>query len=243
MIIGIYKITNPSGAVYIGQSWNITKRFATYRRNDKYVASQVLLFRSLQKYGVENHIFEIIHELPKDVEQRIMDSYEILYMDLYRSGGVILLNLKEGGSYGKHSEESKRKMSLSKIGNNIGEEGRLKIALSRKGKKMSDSTKSKLFLINKGRKWTSDQISKAKGKLGIWMKGRKMPDNVINKIREKNSKPISQFSKTGIFIQHWKSAAEAHRTLLISQSHIRSCVNGKRLSTGGFIWKKQIHES
>ena len=47
---GIYKITNPKGKIYIGQSVNIEKRFSSYKsiRNCHY---QIKLFNSLKKYG------------------------------------------------------------------------------------------------------------------------------------------------------------------------------------------------
>ena len=45
--IGIYKITNPKGKVYIGQSININKRWNAYR-NLK-LKSQTKLLNSLKK--------------------------------------------------------------------------------------------------------------------------------------------------------------------------------------------------
>ncbi len=120
--IGIYKITSPSGRIYIGQSWDVNKRFKTYKNLQ--CKGQTLLYKSLSKYGVENHIFEMIHELPKDVEQSILDTYEILYISQYNSNYIrsgFGLNLTDGGDKGtkghKHSQESKEKMRLAKIGN------------------------------------------------------------------------------------------------------------------------------
>lgn len=72
-IVGIYKIVSPSGKVYIGQSGDIDKRFKTY--SNLQCKGQTLLYKSFIKYGVENHQFEIIHKLPKDVDQPILDSY------------------------------------------------------------------------------------------------------------------------------------------------------------------------
>ena len=59
-MVGIYKITNPSGKVYIGQSIDIEKRFKRY--NKLHCKQQYKLYNSLKKYGVENHIFEVIEE-------------------------------------------------------------------------------------------------------------------------------------------------------------------------------------
>ena len=57
---GIYKITNPKGAIYIGSSKHIEKRFAQYknlRSNEQHK-----LRNSINKYGYENHNFEILEE-------------------------------------------------------------------------------------------------------------------------------------------------------------------------------------
>ncbi len=60
-MIGIYKITSPSNRVYIGQSKSIRERFITYK-SLKSTRFQTLLHRSFLKYGIINHIFEVIEE-------------------------------------------------------------------------------------------------------------------------------------------------------------------------------------
>ena len=57
-MIGIYKITNPIGQVYIGQSIDIEKRFYTYKKS--LGKGQPNLNQSFLKYGINGHIFEII---------------------------------------------------------------------------------------------------------------------------------------------------------------------------------------
>ena len=104
-IIGIYKVTSPSGKVYIGQSWDIQRRWIDHKKSKQEKSRK--LYSSFKSHGVENHVFEVIHELPVDVEQEVLDRYEQLYMDAYRDGGVELLNIREGGSRGKHTEETK----------------------------------------------------------------------------------------------------------------------------------------
>lgn len=94
-ISGIYKITSPSGKVYIGRSYGIKQRWRTYRRMD--CKDQNKLFASFFKYGVDNHEFMILHELPNDVEKEVIERYEIIYLDLYKDCGVELLNLAPGG--------------------------------------------------------------------------------------------------------------------------------------------------
>lgn len=111
-VIGIYKITSPSGKVYIGQSWNIYRRIWAYRAGK--CSKQIPLYYSITKYGWDNHKFEVIHELPPDVDQSILDNYEILYMQQYVECGITLLNVREGGSKGRPSKESIEKMVLSR---------------------------------------------------------------------------------------------------------------------------------
>ena len=59
-MIGIYKITSPSGRIYAGQSSNIEKRWQTY--NQLKCKAQINLYRSFLKYGINSHLFEVIEE-------------------------------------------------------------------------------------------------------------------------------------------------------------------------------------
>ena len=64
-MIGIYKITSPSNKVYIGQSVNIQKRFRDYKSLKRSIKQQPRLYNSFVKYGVNNHLFEILSECTK----------------------------------------------------------------------------------------------------------------------------------------------------------------------------------
>jgi len=57
-IIGIYKITNHVGEVYIGASKNILLRFCQHKTRP----CNKELRKSFKKYGIENHLFDIIEE-------------------------------------------------------------------------------------------------------------------------------------------------------------------------------------
>lgn len=109
-MIGVYKITNPKGKSYVGQSVDIKKRIATYKRLA--CKQQVLLYRSLLKYGFENHSIEILCECkPHELNEK-----EIRFIVLHKSFNLKTgLNLKAGGSQGgKCSEATKRKMRKPK---------------------------------------------------------------------------------------------------------------------------------
>lgn len=107
-MIGIYKVTSPTGKVYIGQSWNIKGRWFAYK--GLRCKDQSIIYRSLSKYGADKHNFEVIHELPEDVSQEVLDVYETLYWEQYKQTAS-MMNAKGPGKGGKHSEESKQKMS------------------------------------------------------------------------------------------------------------------------------------
>ncbi len=51
------------------------------------------------------------------------------------------------------------------------------------------------------------------------------------------SKPVSQFTKDGKYINTFGNSAEAAIKLGIVDSHIGSVCTGKRQTTGGYVWK------
>lgn len=107
MII-IYKITNPKGKIYIGQTKNYKKRINLYRI--LHCKSQIKLYNSLKKYGFDNHKFEIIEEVDiKIADER--EQYWISYFQSYWKDKNKGLNLNKGGNRPKHTIETKRKLS------------------------------------------------------------------------------------------------------------------------------------
>lgn len=160
MNIGIYKITSPSGKIYIGQSWNIQNRFKKYKNCNP---EQIHLFRSFNKYGYNNHTFEVVHILPFDISQIILDRYEQFYMDLYKESGFSLLNTRDAGRGGKHSIETKTLISLSLLGKPKSIEHRINTGIGKRGIYLKSAKK----VIDKvtGKKYNSTRI--ASEQLGI----------------------------------------------------------------------------
>jgi len=111
---GIYRIISPSGSIYIGQTRDHITRF----RNYKYVRcfNQRRIYNSLLKYGFSAHIIKIIHELPNDVSQEVLNNYETFYWEQYKDCNFDMMNIKQPGSNGHHSEETKKKISLKNKG-------------------------------------------------------------------------------------------------------------------------------
>lgn len=88
----IYKITSPSGRIYIGQSSNFKRRKIEYKRNK--CKAQTLLYNSFLKYGYNAHTFEIIDE----VDKSLADEKEIYYIQHFNTYNTKYgLNLTPGG--------------------------------------------------------------------------------------------------------------------------------------------------
>lgn len=112
----IYKITSPSNKIYIGQTWNWISRKSKYKKLR--CGEQIHIYRSLVKYGFENHKIEIVETLPIDCSQEKLDEREIYWWQHYKDLEFEMLNLKEPGRGGRMSEESKKKMSIANSGEN-----------------------------------------------------------------------------------------------------------------------------
>lgn len=111
-ICGIYKITSPSGRVYIGESVDILTRWVSYKNLS--CKGQPKLLRSLKKYSPENHIFEIIEQCKSDElkcrERYWQDFYDVL------NGGLNCRLTECGELKAVTSQETIEKIREAKIG-------------------------------------------------------------------------------------------------------------------------------
>ena len=118
---------------YIGQTTQgISTRWRSHIRDDSYC---VLLSRAIKKYGVDSFC---IFELARAESKEELNDKEIYYISLYetnlRDKGF---NLRGGGSFGKHSAESKAKISIAVREAINRPDVRNKLILARTGKKRS----------------------------------------------------------------------------------------------------------
>ena len=204
-MIGIYKITSPSDRVYVGQSWDIGKRIRIYR-NEK-AKRQVKLHSSFNKYGFDAHKFEVVHELPHDVEQGVLNQYEQLYMDLYKNAGFDLLNIREAGSRGKHSEESIQKMRQVQKGKIISEETKEKLRQHNLGNVHSLETRQKISKSSIGIKRPKDEAYRKKISEALmgntpWNKGTAKPK--VKKARPSNQSEETKEKIRQSIKKHWE---------------------------------------
>lgn len=112
-ICGIYKIINPSGKIYVGESYDIERRFRNY--NNLRCKAQTKLYNSLVKHSPDRHIFTIIEECSiedlKCKERYWQDFYNVL-----SKNGLNLKLTKCGELKMIPSEETRMKISKANKG-------------------------------------------------------------------------------------------------------------------------------
>jgi len=191
--------------------------------------------------GWDMFIHEILYE-DLTIEQAKEKEIELIakYNTMNAEYGY---NLTIGGNVTtgyKYSEESRKKMSESRIGRHKGElnpmygmsgekspnygkkfsvEHREKISRAKVGLPRNASTKKKLSEIGKSK------IGKLNNNYGN--RGRKNP----------LSKRVLQYDKDGNFIKEWYSMADIERETGISYTTISNVCNGRQKLAHGYVWK------
>lgn len=180
MTVGIYLITSPTNKVYVGQSWDIEKRWNDYKKIN--CKSQAKIYYSIRKYGWQAHKFEILFELREDTTQEWLDYWEIFFWQYYKDCGYELLNLKKPGSHGKHSKKTKEK--LSEIGKTlVGEKNPMfgKTHTPETRKKISENLTGK-YQGDKNPNYGRKHSVEIRTKMSISAKGRKVTQETKDKL-------------------------------------------------------------
>ena len=147
----VYITTNKiNGKIYIGQH--------AVPKYEKYLGSGKLIKEAISKYGFENFENEVIEWCNTEEELNNREKYWIKY---YKSLGNCY-NMKIRGSSGKHSKESKKRMSEIKKGEKN----------AAYGKPKSKETKRKLSESVKGYKHTDEAKEKMSKKVTIIYKNK-----------------------------------------------------------------------
>jgi group I intron endonuclease len=196
-MIGIYKITSPSGRVYIGQSIAIDIRMNQYRQGYN-CKGQPRLHVSLVKYSFSEHIFEIVEQC--SVEE--LNIRERHWQDFYNVLGEMGLNCKLQNTYGKSgklSEDTKRRISRTKTGvehsaesiekmrgREVSEETRQKQRDAKLGRKLSQEVINKIAEANRG----SKRSEESRAKMSEAQKGKKLSGETKRKISESRKKSL-----------------------------------------------------
>lgn len=212
---GIYKIINKTnGKIYIGSTCvNLRRRIERHIRellDNKH--PNVHLQSSWIKYGQDNFKFEVVETFEPNLDVSVILDREQFYMDLYKSyvnsNGYNICE-KAGSPERKNlSDDHKRKISESLMGNKFGDDRKKRLSISLIGRKMPDGFADKIKKLKTGLKQTEECI-------------------------EKRARPYSFIDESGNIFEgtNLKRFAEKHGC---HRGNLKMVLDGKRKSHHGF---------
>ena len=216
----IYKMTSPSGKIYIGQTQCLYKRFQDYRKPK----ANEYLMNAILKYGLENITVEI---LEKNVLLDLLDEREQFYLDTLQPFGNIGYNICREASTTRGRKRPKEEMQGS-IDYMTGRFGELNHFY---GKTHSEESKQKQRDAKLGKKQSKETVQKRLDST------EKTSDKCIKQIDLKGGNIIDTFEslseaslKTGISISNISSVANKTERVVGGKISIRK-------SAGGYFWK------
>lgn len=217
----VYKHTTPCGKVYIGITRLNVKYRWNYGRGYKFNNH---FNRAIQKYGWDNIRHEVLYDNLTECEAK---QKEIELISRYRSNDKNYgYNLMSGGEMAKaiHSEESKNKMRLAKLGKKASDETKAKHSQCQKGHHVSAETREKISLAQKGkpRKKHTEE----------WK--QQMHEYFTNNTW--NMKSITQLTTGGEVVKTFNSAKQAERETGFDNRNILAVCKGKRKTAYGYVW-------
>ena len=216
----IYKLTSPSGKIYIGQTQCFQDRMRGYRRGK----CNLYVKRAIDKYGLENIKLEI---LEKDIPLEKLNEREQFYFDTLQPFGDNGYNIcKEAGTTrGRKRPPEEMAGSIAYLKSRVGELNHFY------GKEHTKETKQKQREVKLGKKQSKETVQKRLDST------EKTSDKCIKQIDLKGGNIIDTFEslseaslKTGISISNISSVANKTERVVRGKISIRK-------SAGGYFWK------
>lgn len=200
----IYKIVNiVNGTEYIGQTKHDLNIREYYHFRSK--SNCRLLREAIAEYGKQNFYVKLIL-ICFDSDMNIYErEYIKKYNTLYPNG----YNIRQGGSYGNHSEETKRIISKSLKGR-VGHRSNL-------GNKLTEEHKKKISASLTGRTVT--------------------PEAIANNRENHFHKNVIMYDIYGDILDKFQSCKLAAESINVTKSAISMACNGKRKTVKGYIFK------
>lgn len=162
-----------NGKIYIGQTHNLQNRENQYKyevnffiKNGYIRKCESKIIKALAKYGFD--FFDTIIIENNIMTQEDLNEAEIYWIKYYGSyNDEIGYNIKLGGSNGKHSDETKEKIRICKLGSipwNRGKKMPEEQIIKMKNLKHTEESKNKNRIAHLGKKHSVEHINKLKGK-------------------------------------------------------------------------------
>lgn len=239
----VYQHIAPNGKCYIG----VTSRKPEMRwQNGKGYRHNEYFDNAIKKYGWKNIEHKIIKtKLTKEEAEQMERDLIAQFKSNDRDHGY---NITSGGEeVGKHSEESKRKMSehtkgqvSPRKGVHLSEETKAKLSASHKGLRynigvpFTEERKQHLRKPhptmkgegnpNYGKRWTPEQLAVRQAHR-VYAVGGENP----------TAKKIVQCLPDGTVVKVWGSISEA--TKIYCRTSVKNCLRGKYKQHKGYVWK------
>ena len=230
-------VNEPFGFIYITTNIINGMKYLGKRKLSRgwknYLGSGVYFKHALKHYGKENFYRDIVCICHTSEELCQVEKELGEFLNIRKDPNWY--NLIDGGlgkaGY-KSSEETKRKISRSRIGKYYGKDnpnyGNHKLAGENNpfyGKHHDEKTRKLLSDLRTGKPSPN--------------KGKPMSEEQKIKLSQsrKDKKAVIQFSKDGKFIAEYESLSAASKATGILTSSISACCRGRPKTTKGFVWK------
>jgi group I intron endonuclease len=246
-------LTSPSGKAYIGQTFRpIQTRLEEHETGKS--SGCVAIYNAIQYHGW-NNFEKDWYECPDED----LNKHEELMVEVLGTLAPGGYNLREGGgSNGKMSEETKKRIGTARLGKTHTEKSKRKISESQFGKTLTCETKQKMSEARRGEKSHMFGITKSeetKRKLSEAMRGEKNhmygkthTDESKQKISEATkgennpmAKRVYQYAMDDNFVRSFGTSEEAGQYVKGCGSNISKCARGDRKTAYGFKWSYVKH--
>jgi len=220
----IYLIRNKiDSKCYVGQTRQ--KKVEIRWKSYKYYHTGYI-GNAIQKYGLDNFEFSVLHELP-DEQLNDVEKLEIMERQTRVPNGY---NIQPGGTLCPVvSEETRVKISVANKGLVRSDETRQKMSIAQKSRVVTHEHREKLSKLKKGKPLTKPQTEISKQKRSDALTGKYFYNS--------RQKSIDKFTLDGVFIENFKTQRSAASSIGAHHELIGKCCKGIKTDYGGFIWR------
>lgn len=220
----VYRHTSPSGKIYIGITKHLNVKIR-WCNGSSYVGCPIF-YKAILKYGWDNIKHEILfNNLTKERAEYL----EKEFIRHYKALGISY-NVTDGGEGGwghKMSEENKQKLSRE-----------------RKGIVPWKAINASLAANTGKKRGPRDRVIVEKIRQTRLKNGKKCTPEMIQANIERNldkCHPVLQYDLNMNLIAEYRSIKYASEIMKCSRSGINECIQGKRKTCKGYIWKNKYN--